>query len=151
VRLRPERANQVCSYDFVHGQTHDGRSLRMLTLIDEYTRESLAIRVARRLGRYEVLETLADVMLFRGIPEQLRSDKGPEFVAKKGVLWLAKLGTGTLYIEPGSPWENGYCESLNGKLGDECLVGVFREHLSPDDDSLQPQTEGLTRMRKKSF
>jgi len=87
----------------------------MLTLIDEYTRESLAIRVARRLGRYEVIEALADVMLFRGIPENIRSDNGPEFVAKELRQWLAKVGTGTLYIEPGSPWENGYCESFNGK------------------------------------
>src|ERR1700730_1917340 len=123
VRLRPERANHVWSYDFVNARTHDGRTLRMLTLIDEYTRESLAIRVARRLGRYEVIEVLADVMLFRGIPEHIRSDNGPEFVAEELRTWLAKLGTGTLYIEPGSPWENGYCESFNGKLRDECLNG----------------------------
>ena len=123
IRLRPERANHVWSYDFVSGKTHDGRTLRMLTLIDEYTRECLAIRVARRLGRYEVIEALADVMLFRGIPEHIRSDNGPEFVAKELRGWLAKLGTGTLYIEPGSPWENGYCESFNGKLRDECLNG----------------------------
>ena len=123
VRLRPERANHVWSYDFVSAMTHDGRTLRMLTLIDEYTRESLAIRVARRLGRWEVIEALADVMLFRGIPENIRSDNGPEFVAKELRQWLAKVGTGTLYIEPGSPWENGYCESFNGKLRDECLNG----------------------------
>ena len=95
----------------------------MLTLIDEFTRESLAIRVARRLGRYEVIEALADVMLFRGIPENIRSDNGSEFVARELRQWLAKVGTGTLYIEPGSPWENGYCESFNGKLRDECLNG----------------------------
>ncbi len=123
IRLRPERANHVWSYDFVSGKTHDGRTLRMLTMIDEYTRECLVIRVARRLGRYEVIEALADVMLFRGIPENIRSDNGPEFVAKELRQWLAKLGTGTLYIEPGSPWENGYCESFNGKLRDECLNG----------------------------
>ncbi len=123
VRLRPERANHVWSYDFVSAMTHDGRTLRMLTLIEEYTRECLAIRVARRLGNFEVIETLADVMLYRGIPEHIRSDNGPEFVAKELRKWLAKLGTGTLYIEPGSPWENGYCESFNGKLRDECLNG----------------------------
>jgi putative transposase len=123
VRLRPVRANHVWSYDFVSAMTHDGRMLRMLTVIDEYTRECLAIRVARRLGRYEVIEALADVMLFRGIPENIRSDNGPEFVAKELREWLAKVGTGTLYIEPGSPWENGYCESFNGKLRDECLNG----------------------------
>jgi transposase InsO family protein len=121
IRLRPERAHHVWSYDFVSGKTHDGRTLRMLTMIDEYTRECLAIRVARRLGRYEVIEARADVLLFRGIPENIRSDNGPEFVAKELRQWLAKLGTGTLYIEPGSPWENGYCESFNGKLRDECL------------------------------
>jgi putative transposase len=123
VRLRPERANHVWSYDFVSAMTHDGRTLRMLTLIDEYTRECLAIRVARRLGRYEVIEALADVMLLRGVPENIRSDNGPEFVAEELRKWLAKVGTGTLYIEPGSPWENGYCESFNGKLRDECLNG----------------------------
>ena len=105
VRLRPERANHVWSYDFVSAATHDGRSLRLLTLIDEYTRECLAIRVARRLGSQEVIETLADVMLVQGIPEYLRSDNGPEFVARELRHWLAKLGTGTLYIEPGSPRE----------------------------------------------
>jgi len=123
VRLRPGRVNHVWSYDFVSAMTHDGRTLRMLTLIDEFTRECLANRVARRLGSYEVIETLADVMLWRGIPEQIRSDNGPEFIAQELRKWLAKLGTGTLYIEPGSPWENGYCESFNGKLRDECLNG----------------------------
>ena len=123
VRLRPERGNHVWSYDFVSARTHDGRTLRLLTLIDEYTRECLAIRVARRLGSAEVLETLADVMLWHGIPEYIRSDNGPEFIAKELRQWLARLGTRTLYIEPGSPWENGYCESFNGKLRDECLNG----------------------------
>src|SRR5208282_5857840 len=120
---RPERANHVWSYDFVSAMTHDGRTRRLLTLIDEYTRECLAIRVARRLGSYEVIEALADVMLWRGIPENIRSDNGPEFVAKELRKWLGNVGTGTLYIEPGSPWENGYCESFNGKLRDECLNG----------------------------
>jgi len=123
VRLRPERANHVWSYDFVSAMTHDGRTLRLLVLIDEYTRECLAIRVARRLGSYEVIETLADVMVWRGIPEHIRSDNGPEFVAKELRKWLGKVGTDTLYIEPGSPWENGYCESFNGKMRDECLNG----------------------------
>jgi transposase InsO family protein len=103
--------------------TDDGRTLRMLTLIDEYTRECLAIRVARRLGRYEVIEALADVMLCRGVPEHIRSDNGPEFVAKELRKWLGSVGVGTLYIEPGSPWENGYCQSFNVKLRDECLNG----------------------------
>ena len=123
VRLRPARPNQVWSYDFVSARTHDGRTLRLLTLLDEYTRECLAIRVERRMGSLEVSETLSEVMLWRGIPEHIRSDNGPEFVTQKLRQWLGKLGTGTLYIEPGSPWENGYCESFNGKLRDECLNG----------------------------
>jgi putative transposase len=123
VRLRPERANHVWSYDFVSAMTHDGRTLRILTLIDEYTRECLALRVARRLNSLEVIDTLADVMLGRGIPEHIRSDNGPEFIAHALRQWLGKVGTRTLYIERGSPWENGYCESFNGKLRDECLNG----------------------------
>ena len=114
VRLRPERANHVWSYDFVKAMTHDGRALRVLVVIDEYTRECFALRVARRLGSLQVIETLADVMLVRGIPEHIRSDNGPEFIAEELRKWLGKLGTKTLYIEPGSPWENGYCESFNG-------------------------------------
>ena len=123
VRLRPERENHVWSYDFVSACTHDGRTLRLLTLIDEYTRKCLAIRVARRLNSYDLIETLADVMLVNGIPEHIRSDNGPEFVAEQLRKWLAGVGAKTLYIEPGSPWENGYCESFNGKLKDECLNG----------------------------
>ena len=123
VRLRPERANHVWSYDFVSARTHEGKTLRLLTLIDEYTRECLAIRVERRMGTQEVIETLSEVMLWKGIPEHLRSDNGPEFIAPQLRQCLAKLGTATLYIEPGSPWENGYCESFNGKLRDECLNG----------------------------
>ncbi|HUD54408.1 MAG TPA: IS3 family transposase [Terracidiphilus sp.] len=123
IRLRPERANHVWSYDFVKAMTHDGRALRILVLIDEYTRECLTLRVARRLGSLQVIDTLADVMLVRGIPEHIRSDNGPEFIAEELRKWLGKLGTRTLYIEPGSPWENGYCESFNGKLRDEFLNG----------------------------
>ena len=123
VRLRPERSNHVWAYDFVKAMTHDGRALRLLVLLDEYTRECLAIRVARRLGHAEVIEVLAEVMLERGIPENIRSDNGPEFIAQELRKWLGKVGIGVLYIEPGSPWENGYCESFNGKLRDECLNG----------------------------
>ena len=123
LRLRPERVNHVWSYDFVSTRTHDGRAVRLLTLIDEYTRECLAIRVARRLGSFEVIDTLADVMLTRGIPDHLRSDNGPEFVALHLRQWLGNVGPKPLYIEPGSPWENGYCESFNSKLRDEFLNG----------------------------
>jgi transposase InsO family protein len=123
VRLRPERPNHVWSYDFVSTRTHDGRGVRLLTLIDEYTREALAIRVARRLNSLNVIETLADAMLLRGVPEHIRSDNGPEMTSKLIRAWLPKVGANTLYIEPGSPWENGYCESFNGKLRDELLNG----------------------------
>ncbi len=95
VRLWPERANHVWSYDFVKAMTHDGRSLRLLVLLDEYTRECLATRVARRLGNAEVIEVLAEVLLWRGIPENSRSDNSPEFVAQKLRNGLAKVGTGT--------------------------------------------------------
>ena len=123
VRLRPERRNHVWSYDFVEAQTHDGRKLRLMTLIDEFTRECLAIRVARRINGMGVIETMADAMIMHGVPEHIRSDNGPEMTAKIVRGWLAGVGAKTLYIEPGSPWENGYCESFNGKLRDELLNG----------------------------
>jgi putative transposase len=94
-----------------------------MTLIDEFTRECLAIRVARRINSFGVLETMADVMLMRGVPEHIRSDNGAEMTAKVVRNWLTQVGANTLFIEPGSPWENGYCESFNGKLRDELLNG----------------------------
>ena len=102
VRLRPEHPNHVWSYDVVSARTHDGRTLRILTLIDAYTRECLALPVERRMGSRQVMETLSEVMLWRGIAEYIRSDHGPEFIARELRQWLANLGTGTLYIEPGS-------------------------------------------------
>jgi putative transposase len=123
VRLRPERPNHVWSYDFVSTFTHDGRTVRMLNLIDEYTRECLAIHVRRRINSTNVIDVLADAMIEHGIPEYIRSDNGPEFVAEVLRKWLAGTGSATLYIEPGSPWENGYCESFNSKLRDEFLNG----------------------------
>jgi putative transposase len=107
----------------VEAHTHDGRRVRLMTLIDEFSRKCLAIRVARRINSIGVIETLADAMLFEGVPAYIRSDNGPEMIAKVLRQWLAELGTKSLYIEPGSPWENGYCESCNGKLRDECLNG----------------------------
>ncbi len=123
IRLRPERPKHVWSYDFVQARTHDGRSLRLLTLIDEYTRECLAVRVARRLNSHHVIEVLGDAMLTHGVPEHVRSDNGAEMRADRVQKWLGTLGTTPLFIAPGSPWENGYCESFNGKLRDECLNG----------------------------
>ena len=107
VRLRPQHQNHVWSYDFVSTRTYDGRAVRMLNLIDEHTRECLLIRPERRWSSARVIEALADVMVMKGIPEYLRSDNGPEFVAKELRKWLADTGANTLYIEPGSPWENG--------------------------------------------
>jgi putative transposase len=123
IRLRPEHANHVWSYDFVSARTHDGRTVRMLNLIDEHTRECLMIRSERRWSSAKVIEALADVMVVKGVPEHLRSDNGPEFVAKDLRKWLAGAGAKTAYIEPGSPWENGYSESFNSKLRDEFLNG----------------------------
>jgi putative transposase len=123
VRLRPERPNHVWSYDFVSARTYDGRTVRMLNLIDEHTRESLLVRPERRWSNAKVIEALADVMVLKGIPEHLRSDNGPEFVAHGLRKWLAETGAKNLYIESGSPWENGYCESFNSKLRDEFLNG----------------------------
>ena len=93
----------------------------MLCVIDEFTRESLAIRVARKLKATDVIDVLADLFILRGIPAHIRSDNGPEFVATALREWIAAVGAKTAYIEPGSPWENGYCESFNGKLRDELL------------------------------
>jgi putative transposase len=126
VRLRPAYPNHVWSYDFMSTRTRDGRALRLLNVLDEYSRECLAIRVARRLTSDDVLACLADLFVERGIPDYLRSDNGPEFIANVVREWLARIGVGTLYIEPGSPWENGYLESFNGKLRDELLnVEIF--------------------------
>ena len=121
VRLRPLHPNHVWSYDFMSERTHDGRSVRILNLIDEYPRECLMIRAERRWSSARVIGALADVMVMKGVPEHIRSDNGPEFMAKDLRQWLADTGAKTLYIEPGSPWENGYCESFNSKLRDEFL------------------------------
>ena len=123
VRLRPERPNHVWSYDFVADRTHEGKAFRMLCIIDEFTREALAIRVARALKATDVIDALADLFILRGVPAHIRSDNGPEFVARALRDWIAAVGAKTAYIEPGSPWENGYCESFNGKLRDELLNG----------------------------
>jgi putative transposase len=121
VRLRPKGKDHVWSYDFVSARTSDGRPLRFLAILDEYTRECLALDVGRRLTAEDVLERLADLFLLRGIPAHIRSDNGPEFTAQAVRAWLARVGVKTLYIEPGSPWENGYIESFNGKFRDEFL------------------------------
>jgi putative transposase len=129
VRRRPEYRNHVWSYDFLHARTSEGRAFRLLTIIDEYTRECLAIDVARRLNSEDVLFRLEHLFVFRGIPDYTRSDNGSEFTAKAVRTWLERVGVKTLYIEPGSPWENGYNESFNGKLRDELLNGEIFDTL----------------------
>ena len=122
-RLKPERKGHVWAYDFVACRTEDGRAVRMLTVIDEYTRECLAIKVARRIKSDDVIHALTELFVFNGAPEHIRSDNGPEFTARVVREWLPNVGVKTLFIEPGSPWENGYNESFNGKLRDELLNG----------------------------
>ena len=121
IRLRPEHPNHVWSYDFVEGRTHNGRKFRMLNIIDEFTRECLAIRIDRKLNSTDVIDVLSDLFILRGVPGHVRSDNGPEFIAKAVREWIAAVGAKTAFIEPGSPWENGYCESFNSKLRDELL------------------------------
>ncbi|QUM71481.1 IS3 family transposase [Sphingopyxis granuli] len=123
IRLRPEYPGHVWSYDFVEGRTHDGRKYRILSIIDEASRECLALPVARKLRSDDVLAALAELFVTRGPPAHIRSDNGPEFIATAVQQWLAQIGVKTLYITPGSPWENGYCESFNGSLRDELLNG----------------------------
>ena len=151
IRLRPERKDHVWAYDFLHHRTHEDRSFRLLTIVDEYTRECLAIEVKRKLNSESVLEQLGELFVHRGLPAYIRSDNGPEFTALAVRDWLSRLGVGTLLIEPGSPWENGYVESFNGKLRDELLNGeVFYTGIShinllgwfpvpfPDENQLIP-------------
>jgi transposase InsO family protein len=121
IRLRPEHRNHVWSYDFVMDRTSDGKAFRMLTILDEYTRECLSIVTRRRFTSQDVLDELYHLFLMRGTPEYIRSDNGPEFTAKALRDWLYELEVKTLFIEPGSPWENGYIESFNGRLRDELL------------------------------
>ena len=121
IRLRPEHKDHVWSYDFVASRTADGRAFKILTILDEYTRECPAILVERRLTSEDVIDQLFNLFVLRGLPEYIRSDNGPEFTARVIRKWLARIGVKTIFIEPGSPWENGYIESFNGKLRDELL------------------------------
>jgi len=123
IRLRPSYVNHVWSYDFVHHRTEDGRAFRTLNVLDEFSRECLEIRVKRKLNSIDVIEVLADLFILRGVPAYIRSDNGPEFVAEAVQRWINAVGAKTAYIEPGSPWENGYCESFNARFRDELLNG----------------------------
>ena len=123
IRLRPSWENHVWAYDFVQARTCNGKQFRVLVVIDEYSRKCLALFAARSIRAEQVMHVLADLFIQHGIPDNLRSDNGPEFVATKLKQWLLALDVQTQYIEPGSPWENGYCESFIGKLRDELLNG----------------------------
>ena len=150
VRLRPQDKDHVWAYDFVTARTHDGRSFRMLTLVDEFTRECLAIDVARQVTSDDVLERLAWMFVVRGVPKHIRSDNGPEFTAKVVREWLVASGVKTLFIEPGSPWENGYVESFNGKLRDELLNGEIFYTLREAKVLIEAWREHYNRVRPHS-
>jgi len=122
LRLRPTYRHHVWAYDFVSDRTHEGRPVKILAVVDEYSRECLTLRVARQCRATDVIETLADLFVTHGAPAYLRSDNGPEFTAQVVRAWLQALDVQTLFIERGSPWENGYVESFNGKLRDELLA-----------------------------
>jgi putative transposase len=124
VRLRPERSNHVWSYDFVQDRTHDGRVFRTLNIIDEYTREALMIRIDRKLNSTDVLDSLTDLFILRGPPKYISSDHGPEFIAQRVRDWIGAVGAKTAFIEPGSPWENGYCEGASVILFDPIFQGL---------------------------
>ena len=123
MRLRPQHEGHVWSYDFVSDQTHDGKKFRILNIIDEYTKECLACHVARRIRSQDVIFVLAELFIKHGVPKHIRSDNGPEFVAKILMKWFKTLKVEPLFIHPGSPWENGYCESFNGKMRYQFLDG----------------------------
>ena len=123
VRLRSEYRDHVWSYDFVHHRTDDGRAFRILNILDEFSRECLAIRVNRKLNSTSVIDVLMDLFILRGVPSFIRSDNGPEFVAEAVQKWIKAVGAKTAYIVPGSPWENGYYESFNARFRDELLNG----------------------------
>jgi transposase InsO family protein len=129
IRLRPTHKDHVWSYDFIFDRTRDGRAVKILTVIDEYTRECLALRAERSMRSEGLLEVLDDLFIRRGIPEHIRSDNGSEMTAKLVRAWLDTLQVKPLYIEPGSPWENGYVESFHGRLRDELLNGELFDTL----------------------
>jgi transposase InsO family protein len=121
-RLRATHANHVWSWDFIYDKTESGRTLKLFTIVDEYTRRCITLDVARSFKARDIINRLAELFAMYGKPEHIRSDNGPEFIAKSIQRWLKKLEVQTLYIEPGSPWENGYAESFHSRLRDELLA-----------------------------
>ena len=150
IRLRPERPNHVWAYDFLEDRTSDGRKYRMLNIVDEFTRACLAIKVARKLNSMDVIETLADLFLLRGVPAHIRSDQGPEFIAEAVKGWIGAVGAQTAYIERGSPWENGYVESFNGRLRDELLNGEIFTTLKEAQIVIEAWRQHYNRVRPHS-
>ena len=150
VRLRPEHKDHVWSYAFVMDRTSEGKSFRMLTILDEHTRECLSIVVKRRLTSQDVLDELYNLFLLRGTPEYIRSDNGSEFTAKIIKEWLHNLEVKTLFIEPGSPWENGYIESFNGKLRDELLDREIFDTLLEAQVLIEGWRKGYNQVRPHS-
>lgn len=120
-RLAATQKNQVWAWDFIHDRTEDGRTLKWLSVVDEYTRECLALEAARSFKSADVIDVLIDLLHVRGVPKHVRSDNGPEFIAKAIRAWLSAANVGTLYVDPGAPWQNGFAESFHGKLRDELL------------------------------
>jgi putative transposase len=147
IRLRPERPNHVWAYDFVADRTSDGKGYRMLNIVDEFTRECLAIKVARKLNSMDVIETLADLFVLRGVPAHIRSDQGPEFIADAVKRWIGAVGASTAYIERGSPWENGYVES---RLRDELLNGEIFTTLREAQIIIESWRQHYNRVRPHS-
>ena len=122
VRRRSEHKDHIWTWDFIHDRTATGRPLKWLAITDEYTRECLALEVDRSITAERVLDVLTNLFLTRGVPQHIRSDNGPEFIAQAIRRWLESVGVEALYIEPGSPWENGYAESFHGRVRDEFLA-----------------------------
>ena len=151
IRLRPRARDHVWSYDFVACRTHDGRAFRMLTIMDEYSRECLAIEVAPRLNSQNVLDTLYALFCERGVPDHIRSDNGPEFTAHAVREWLEKVEVKTLFIEPGSPWENRDIESFNGRLRDELLNPEIFDNSSGGASADRKMAEGIQRGSSPQF
>jgi transposase InsO family protein len=120
-RRRAERKDHVWAWDFIHDRTREGRPLKWLSIVDEYTRECLALEVERGITADRVIDVLVELFSMRGVPQHIRSDNGPEFIATAIRRWLTYASVETLYIEPGSPWENGCAESFHSRLRDELL------------------------------
>ncbi len=150
IRLRPERPRHVWAPDFVEDRTRDGRRFRMLCVVDEFTREALAIRVGRRLTSSDVVDTPADLFILHGIPAYIRSDGGPEFVAGAVKAWIGGVASRTAYIERGSPWENEYAESFNARLRDELLNGKVFNTLAEARVLIEARREHYNAVRPHS-